>query len=155
MAHFDYGLKLNGLKEKALVKHLDGILEQVITNGEHNMYKTNTLRKQKPIPSVSFDKSKKKYTYAYTYFYANKYWGFSCELYPNTDKNGEIKYDVDGVEWILWINYWPGHVEWDENGISHPVDTTNPAAISLKDTIISSLPCESILLKEYADGEER
>lgn len=155
MAHFEYGLKPNGIKEKALVKYVDEILEQVITNGEHNMYKTNSLRKQKPIPSVSFDKSKKKYVYDYTYFYTNKYWGFSCDLYPNKDKNGDIKYDIDGVEWILWLNYWPRHVEWDENEKSHPVDTTNPLAVALKETMINSLPCESVLLREYADGEER
>lgn len=72
MAHFEYGLKPNGIKEKALVKYVDRILEQVITNGEYNMYKTNSLRKQKPIPSISFDKSKKKYVYDYTYFYGKR-----------------------------------------------------------------------------------
>lgn len=156
MPHFDYGLKAQGIKEKELETSINRIFEQMITNGEHNVYKNNKLKKQKPRGGVtSLDPDVKQYRYDYTYLYTNKYWGFSCELYPNTDKYNNVKFKDADVNWVLWISFWINHVEWDEEGKSHVVETVNPACAVLRDEIMKTLPCEVVLLKEYQDGEER
>ena len=156
MPHFDYGLKAQGIKEKELEASINCVLEQMITNGEHNKYRNNKLKKQKSYGGVtSLDSNVKQYQYDYTYLYVNKYWGFSCELYPNADKNNDVKFRDADVNWVLWISFWPNHVEWNEEGMSHVVDTVNPACAALRDEIMKSLPCEVVLLKEYQDDEER
>lgn len=156
MPHFDYGLKAQGIKEKEPEASINRILEQMITSGEHNVYRNNKLKKQKSLGGVtSLDPDVKQYRYDYTYFYTNKYWGFSCELYPNADKNSDVKFKDADVNWVLWIGFWTHHVEWDEEGKSHVVETVNPACAVLRDEIMKSLPCKVVLLKEYQDGEER
>lgn len=156
MPAVEYGLIIKNNEEKEIINKINEILEKHITNGKNNMYKYNRLTKRKPPANgvKSLNPNVKQYVYEYVYQYANKYWGFSLELYPNTDKNGDIKFAKEGVTWNLWLNTWNRHIKFKGRKMKI-CNSHNPDCRALVQDILDSISCDKILIKKYTDNEER
>lgn len=152
----EYGVITNEMTEKQLVtiisKRIEDFFRENATKSPedeeaYTRYANHKLRKHKNPGGESYNPEAIEWDYEYQYDYFNKAYGAYLELYPNTNKNGDCKYKIDGVEWNLYVNgiFWE---TWKE-GMVHPTIT------KLLPFVLEGIPCEKVLIREYAHLEDR
>jgi len=147
----EYGLKTGNLKEKEVVKIISQLLEDYFKkNSEYDTFSNYNLSKKKNLGGVSGNPERIEYDYEYQYEIFHKAFGLYVELYPNVNKNGDIKYKENGVMWNLLFN---------ETGFYRKklqiINENNPDIINLISHLLDGFPFETVLIKEYKQGEER
>ncbi len=152
----EYGIITKDMKEKDLVKAISKQLELFFTGkSKYDIYKNHNLTKRRNSGGISFDSKKIKWDYEYSYDYFNKPFGVFIELYPNTNSKGESKFQVEGVTWNLFVN----DIVWSVNSGTFLWDgmpcEKHPAISRLVPFILEGISCESVLIKEYEQNEER
>lgn len=147
----EYGLKSGNLKEKEVVKIISQLLRDYFKlNSEYDTFSNYNLSKKKNLGGVSENSEKIDYDYEYQYEMFHKAFGLYVELYPNVNKNGDIKYKEDDVMWNLFFN---------ETGFYRKnlqiINENNPDITKLILHVLEGFPFETVLIKEYKQGEER
>ena len=139
---FEYGIITENATEKDLVKAIDKCLDEFFSGKPgYEHYKKHQLRKHKNSGGVSYREDAIPWDYEYQYDYFNKPFGVFVELYPNTNDSGGKKFKVDGVTWNLFIN---AVLNYDPSEIAE-----------LANFILNGIPYKTVLIAEYAEGEER
>ncbi len=147
----EYGLKTGNLKEKEVVKIVSQLLGDYFKiNSEYDTFSNYNLSKKKNLGGVSDNTEKIEYEYEYQYEIFHKSFGLYVELYPNVNKNGDIKYKEDGVMWNILFN---------ETGFYRKklqiINEINPDITNLISHLLEGFPFKTVLIKEYKQGEER
>lgn len=151
MTAIEYGVKTGDKGEKEILKIINKILADEITNAPDNKYKNNQIKKTSPKGGVySLDTNvRDSDLFDFTYFYFNKYWSLTIELYPNKCKRGLI-FDEDGITWNLFFLHLDNElILCDSKDLS--LSRTNRVI----NKIIEAIPYEGIVLKKYEEHEDR
>ncbi len=152
----EYGIITKDRKEKELVNALNKCLTTFFHGRQnYDIYKNHKLAKHKNRGGVSFDEDKIEWDYEYQYDYFNKPFGVYVELYPNTNEEGACKFSAEGVTWNLYIEeisfeQEPEMFMWEGKPCKK-----HPALAHLVPFLLQGIPFESVLIKEYGEGEER
>ena len=147
----EYGLITGEMKEKDIMAAISKLLEEYFRgrkeNAQYDVYKNHKLSKHKNMGGISYNPERIEWDYEYSYDYFNKPCGILIEIYPNTNDKGERKFKLDGVVWNMYFNgaAFGARVE---NSNSKPV-------VDFLRFLLEKLPCETVLIKEYAQGEDR
>lgn len=157
MSQLEYGLKTGGLTEKeiirifekALNKYADESKDPCISKGRKKMKKdTNCCGICNPDAAVQPE-------YDYRYYFNHRYCRLFLELYPNTDKNGLVKFQQNGIVWNLYIS------DYNDNSVTREllenldIDAPEGFGINVLREIFKTLECEKIFIKEYIGNENR
>ncbi len=147
----EYGIITNGMTEKELVKAINCRLTEFFAgNQKYDIYKNHKLGKDKTghaSHGKSYREDAIEWDYPFDYGYFNKPFGVYVQLYPNTNEQGAQKFKMEGVTWNLFINAVLHYDDCTEKTPSEIVDFAN--------FILNGIPCETVLIYEYAKLEER
>lgn len=150
----EYGLITDDLIEKKVIKIFNDKLNKYFTeiaSKEYAVYKNYNLSKMKNHHGISFNPKKIPWDYEYSYLFSHKTYGIYLEIYPNTNSNGEHKFDHPGVVWNLYVNEQNQYVK----NVSNIVQKSNPDIKRFLDYLLEDLPFEIVVLYEYEKGEDR
>ncbi len=86
----------------------------------------------------------------YIYLYGHKPSNLYLELYPNREKNGRVKFSEEGIVWNLYFYILSDY----PNRISEE-DHIQEFGGRVIEELFQTLPCEKVLIKKYAPGEDR
>ncbi len=146
MLAYEYGLKTGDLPEKEMIKIFERALSKIA--GEINDSRIPKKRKMKKMtgPFGRSTPDAKPPEYDYIYLYSHRPSNLFLELYPNREKNGRVKFSEEGIIWNLYfyilLNYPEGeHIQEFGNRVI--------------EELFQTLPCEKVLIKKYAPGEDR
>ena len=145
----EYGLITGGMSEKQLVAAISKLLEEYFRgrkeNAQYDIYKYHKLSKHKNRGGISYNPDRIEWDYEYCYDYFNKPFRVSIELYPNTNAEGGRKFQLDGVVWNMYFN-----------AAAFGAVSDNKAAVKdFLPYLLENMPCDTVLIKEYAKGEDR
>ncbi|MDE5781015.1 MAG: hypothetical protein K2I03_05995 [Lachnospiraceae bacterium] len=93
--------------------------------------------------------------YDYIYNFYHRYCCMFLGLYPNTDKNGLVKFCQNGIVWNLYI------FDFNDNPVTREIlenldiDAPEGFGINVLREIFRTLECEKIFIKEYIGNENR
>lgn len=150
----EYGLVTRDMAEKEILKVLNDKLKYFFTeaaNKNYDIYTSYTLSKMKNHHGISFNPKQIPWDYEYSYQFLHKTYGVFMELYPNTNENGEQKFNNNGVMWNLYIN----EGQKDETNTAKILSESNSDTNHFTEHFLKALPFEVVMLYEYEDGEER
>lgn len=156
MSQLEYGLKTGDLTEKEIIRIFEKALNKCsgesdnpcISKGRKKMKKGTNDGVCDPDATVCPE-------YDYIYRFNDRYCRLFLELYPNTDKNGMVKFPQDGIVWNLYIN------DFNDNSITAEllenldIDAPEGFGIDALREIFRTLECEKIFIKEYTGNENR
>ena len=74
----------------------------------------------------------------------------NLELYPTREKNGRVKFSEEGIIWNLYfyiLSDYPNRISED--------DRIQEFGGRVIEELFQTLPCEKVLIKKYAPGENR
>lgn len=147
---FEYGLKTGDLSEKEIVKIFERALSKIAEeiNDSRIPKKRKLAKKTGPFGRPTPDAEPPEYDYIYLYGHrpSNLY----LELYPNQEKNGRVKFPEEGITWNLYfyiLTDYPNKISED--------DQIQEFGSRVIQELFRTLPCEKVLIKEYAQGEAR
>lgn len=147
---YEYGLKTGDLPEKELVKIFEKALSKIA--GEINDSRIPKKRKLKkmtgPFGRSTPDADPPEYDYIY--LYSHRPSNLFLQLYPNQEKNGRVKFSEEGIIWNLYFYILSDY----PNRISD-VDHIQEFGGRVIEELFQTLPCEKVLIKKYAPGENR
>jgi hypothetical protein len=125
----EYGIICKEKDEKLIIKNIEDYLQP--------MNRTLSKNKNKTILEARLP-----YVYKYMYFNLNKEKRVYLEIYPNIDQDGKYKFESNNINWIVFFNKLD-LVTGEENQDEYI------------NSILESTKFEYVLLKEYAENEER
>ncbi|MBQ4166555.1 MAG: hypothetical protein IJD85_09550 [Oscillospiraceae bacterium] len=147
----EYGLITGEMKEKDIMAAISKLLEEYFRgrkeNVQYDVYKNHKLMKHKNRGGISFNLDKIEWDYEYSYDYYNNPLGVLIEIYPNTNDEGARKFKIDGVMWNMYFNGAAFGTK-AKNSTSKPV-------VDFLHFLLENMSCETVLIKEYAQGEDR
>ena len=151
MNAIEYGIKTGNKNEKEIIKVINNILEEEITKSPDNKYRTNQIKKTKSKGGVYSLETGVKDTdlFDFTYLYFNKYWALTIELYPNECKRGLI-FKEDGITWNLFFYHHDNDLI-----LCNSKEPSLSGTNRIINRIIEEVPYEGIVLKKYAELEDR
>lgn len=147
---FEFGLKTGDLPEKEMIKIFERALSKIA--GEINDSRIPKRRKMskstgpfgRPTPDAPMPE------YDHIYIYGHRPSNLFLELYPNQEKNGRVKFPEEGITWNLYVTILPDY----PNRMSEE-DRIQEFGGRVMQELFRTLPCEKVLIKEYAPGENR
>ena len=136
----DYALKIGEMTEAALVKGINKNLGRMKELLGDPRVKNPKLKKKEPQGVSDPDTPNEEiFRYDYHYVLQDRYMQIFAQLYPNTNSDGEIKFDIKGAAWNIYIFDFR---EYD-------------AALPLIEDLLCDMPVEYVLIKEYIKDENR
>ncbi|MDM5188796.1 hypothetical protein QUF99_16175 [Bacillus sp. DX4.1] len=126
---FEYGIVSSEKDEKLMIKNVENFLS--------SMNRTLSKNKNKSVLEARFPN-----IYKYIYFNLNKEKRVYLEIHPNNDLEGKYKFESKNINWIIFFNKLD-LVTGEEKQEEY-----------IKD-ILDATKFEYVLLKEYAENEER
>ena len=133
----DYALKIGEMTEAALVKGINKNLNRMKELLGDPRVKNPKLKKREA-HGVS-DPDGKNFSYDYQYNLQDRYMQVFAQLYPNINSEGEIKFDVEGAAWNIYV------YDFREYDVTFP----------LIEELLLGMPVEYVLIKEYVKDENR
>lgn len=88
--------------------------------------------------------------YDHIYRFRHRVSNLFLELYPNREKNGRVKFSEEGIVWNLYFYILSDY----PNRISEE-DHIQEFGGRVIEELFQTLPCEKVLIKKYAPGEDR
>jgi len=156
MSQLEYGLKTGDMTEKELV----GIFEKALNkcakvSSDPRVSKGRKKLKKNTVCGICDPDAAVQPEYEYIYFFHDRYCMIYLELYPNTDKNGLVKFPQVGAGWNLYIH------DYNKNPVTkellEDLETNAPEGFGIYALreIFKTLGCEKLFIKEYIGNENR
>lgn len=95
------------------------------------------------------DNLAEEFHYDYEYVFTNRNVKFFVQLFPNVNAEGDIKFEIDGALWNVFINDYGDFNVVD--GRIVPIEGYTP----IIDELLEGMPVEYVLVKEYHGGGNR
>ena len=133
----EYALKIGELTEQQLVKGINKNLNRMKELLGDPRVKNPKLKKK--VPRGVCDPDGENFSYDYQYNLQDRYMQVFAELYPNINSEGEIKFDIEGAAWNIYVYDFR---EYD-------------VALPLIEDLLLDMPVEYVLIKEYVKDENR
>jgi len=148
---FEYGLKTGDLSEKEIVKIFEKALSKIA--GEINDSRIPHKRKMRkstgPFGRSTPDAEPPEYDHIYIYNHRPS--NLFLQLYPNREINGRIKFPDEEIIWNLYVCLMGGDYPPKLSEDDHIQEFGSRAM----EELFRTLPCEKVLIKRYAPGENR
>ena len=147
---FEYGLKTGDLPEKEIVKIFEKALSVIAGEiDDPSIPKKRKLRKSTgPFGRSTPDAEPPEYDHIYIYNHGAS--NLFLQLYPNREKNGRIKFSMEGIVWNLYFTILQGYP-----GKISQEDRIQEFGGRVMQELFRTLPGEKVLIKKYAPGEDR
>lgn len=136
----DYTLITGDISEKELVKRISKNIDRIV--GVEPRIKNRKLVKKPHTGMCNPFEPEKEFHYEEHYIFRNRYIYIFVELYPNVNDNQEVKFDVEGAMWNLYI---------DDYRDTDVTDNSEP----LIEELLKDIPVKYSLIKEYIGNENR
>ena len=156
MSCLEYGLKTGSLTEKEIVRIFEkALLKCSRESKDPRISKGQKKLKKNTINGICNPDAAVQPEYDYRYYFSHGYCRLFFELYPNTDKNGLVKFLQEGIVWNLYI------FDYNDNEITKELlenlelDAPEGFGIKVMREIFRTLEGEKIFIKEYLGSENR
>lgn len=156
MSCLEYGLKTGSLTEKEIVRIFEkALLKCSRESKDPCISKGQKKLKKNAINGICNPDAAVQPEYDYRYYFSHGYCSLFFELYPNTDKNGLVKFLQEGIVWNLYI------FDYNDNEITKELlenlelDAPEGFGIKVMREIFRTLEGEKIFIKEYFGSENR
>lgn len=156
MSQLEYGLKTGNLTEKEIIKIFEKALNKCARESQNPcISKGRKKMKKNTCHGICNPDAVIQPEYDYRYYFSHSVCQLFFELYPNTDKNGLVKFSEEGIIWNLYI------FNFDDNPVTKEllenleIDAPESFGIKALREIFRTLECEKVFIKEYTIGENR
>lgn len=145
----DYALITGELTEEQLVQMISGNIKKILKKRNYVGEGEKYLWVKTDIGINDPDNLAEEFHYDYEYVFNNSYVNFFVQLFPNVNAEGDIKFEIDGALWNVFINDGGDFDVVD--GKLVPVEGWTP----MIDELLEGMPVEYVLVKNYQRGENR
>ncbi len=147
---FEYGLKTGDLSEEEIIKIFKKANGKVAKEIHDSRIPKGLNMKKYTGPLGRSTPDLEPPEYDHIYWFRHRVSNLFLELYPNREKNGRVKFSDEGIIWNLYVtlmsDYPPKLSEYD------PIQEFGSRVMK---ELFQTLPCEKVLIKKYAPGEDR
>ena len=136
----EYTLITGELSEQELVKMFNKTLKRLEKMSKDPRVKNLKLKKR--VPQGVSDPDAENFQYEYEYDFQDRYLLIFAQLYPNINFSQEVKFDIEGATWNIYIK---------DSRDDEMKRETKP----LIEEFFQDMPVEYVLIKEYTGDENR
>lgn len=147
---FEYGLKTGDLSEQEIIRIFKKANSKVAREIHDSRIPKglNMLKSTGPFGRSTPDAEPPEYDHIYRF--RHRVSNLFLELYPNREKNGRVKFPDEDIVWNLYVTLLSDY----PNKLSED-DPIQEFGFRVMQELFRTLPCEKVLIKKYARGENR
>ena len=147
---YEYGLKTGELPEQDIIKIFKKANSKIAKEIHDSRIPKglNMIKSTGPFGRSTPDAEPPEYDHIYRF--SHRVSNLFLELYPNREKNGRVKFSEEGIVWNLYFYILSDY----PNRISEE-DHIQEFGGRVIEELFQTLPCEKVLIKKYAPGEDR
>jgi hypothetical protein len=148
---FEYGLKTGALSEQEIIKIIKKANNKIAKEINDSRIPKGLNMKKYTGPFGRSTPDAEPPEYDHIYWFRHRVSNLFLELYPNQEKNGRVKFPDEEIIWNLYV--------WLMDGDYPPKlsedDHIQEFGCRVMEELFRTLPCEKVLIKKYAPGEDR